>query len=344
MLSIQRLAKAGFAALALFGMDPAQTASAATKIVVNQSAQSLSASAVYLARHVGFFGKQDLDVDFVVTGSGLKSIVPLINGNTQFCVCVFSHPIDAMQANAGDVKVIGQLITGYNHKVVIAKAIADEKKLSLDMPLETRVRMLKGLKVGITEPNASTDQVIRLLMQDAGLDASRDAILIALGSPNLPPAIANKQIDAYTMTPPIPERAVAAGDAAVLVDLSKDRVRLLHDSLYMTISADPKWMAGNRPVAIRFMRAVAEAQKWLAANPAEARKILKEKEFRAMDQATFDASFEGYRPFFLPTPAVSRQAVDTGIELAQRFSKAPISVTYDRLVDESIAKEVSGSQ
>lgn len=77
-------------------------------------------------------------------------------------------------------------------------------------------------------------------MQDVGLDPARDAALIALGSSNLPPAIANRQIDAYTMTPPIPERAVGAGDAAVLVDLSKDKVHLLRDSLYMTVSADPK--------------------------------------------------------------------------------------------------------
>lgn len=92
------------------------------------------------------------------------------------------------------------------------------------------------------------------------------------------------------------------------------------------------------------MRVVAEAQSWLVANPDEARKILKDKEFRAMDQATFDASFAGYLPFFLPKPDVSRAEVETGIQLAQRFSRKPITVTYEKLVDDSIVRELAASR
>jgi len=309
------------------------------KIVVNQSAPSLSAAAVYLARDTGLFAKEGLDVDFVATGSGLKSIVPLINGDSQFCACIFSHPIDAMKVNAGDVKVIATLITGYNHKIVLGKEQAQKAGVTPDSPLEARVKALKAQKIGITEPNASTDQVVRLLMKDAGLDASKDSTLIALGAQNLPPAIQNHQIDAFVMTPPVPERAIAAGDAIPIVDLGKDKIPLLRDSLYMAIAVDPNFLAKNRDLAVKFVRAIAKAQVLLAEHPDQARKILKEKQFASMDQPTFDASFDGNIAFYAHKPEVSLAGVQTALDLAKRFSREPITLKADALIDNSIAAD-----
>lgn len=335
MLARSALLLPVLAALAGTGAAHAQ----GQKIVINQSAQSLSAAAIYIAKDAGFFAAEGLNVEFIATGSGIKSIVPLVRGDTQFCACIFSHPVDAQTSGAGDVKIIGTVVNGYNHKIVIRKDIAEKMGLTPATPLETRIKALKGLKIGITEPNASTDQVVRLAMEQFGLDPNKDAQLIALGANNLPPAIQNKQIDSFVMVPPIPERAVQAGDAVYLMDLAKDSLPLLRDSIYMTIAVEPAYLAKNRATAVKLMRAISKAQVMLTEKQADARKLLKDKQFPQMDQDTFDIGFNSLIPFYLKSPEASRESVEAGLALAKKFSRTPITLTYDTLVDPTVVKE-----
>lgn len=327
----------GIAALLLAGS--AQSAEL-KKLTVNQSAQSLSAAAVYLANDLGYFAQEGLSVTFIPTGSGMKSIAPLLNGDTQFCICIFSHPVDAMQAGAGETHVIGRILTGYNHKVVLSKAVAQEKRITENMPLNDRIMALKGLKIGITEPNASTDQMIRLLMESVKLDPAKDAVLIALGAMNLPPALQNRQIDAYDMSSPVPEISVDAGDAITLVDLGKDKLPLLSDALYMAITVDPHYLEQNRATAVGFVRAIAKAQVYLLDHEQDARKILKDKDFSKMDQHSFDLGFAANAPFYPRTPDIVRSEVDAGLQLAQHFRRDKLTVTYEKLVDKSVLEEI----
>lgn len=331
-------AAAGSIAAFLFAMEPTQ---AQTKIVVNQAAQSLSAAAVYLAYDLGYFEKEGLAVSFIPTGSGMKSISPLLSGDAQYCICSFSHPIDALQAGAGEVRIIGQILTGFNQKIVLSKAVALERKITSDLPLAERVAALKGLKIGVTEPNASTDQAVRIILQSYNINPSKEAVLIALGALNLPPALQNRQIDAFDMSPPIPEMSVEAGDAIVLVDIGKDKIPLLSTALNLAITVDQAYLAKNRDTAMRFVRAIATAQTYLAEKPEEARTILKQKDFPKMEQRSFDLAFDANRSFYAKSPAIVRQDVDAGLELARRFTRGAFRVTYEQIVDTSIVTALS---
>jgi NitT/TauT family transport system substrate-binding protein len=308
----------------------------ADRIVINQSATSLSGAAIYVAREAGFFAHENLDVEFVVTGSGIKSIIPLVNGDTQFCACISSHPLDAMVAGAGDTKIIGTVLNGYNHKIVLSKVIAARLGVTEASPMRDRVLALKGLKIGITEPNASTDQMTRFVMRQFGLDGSRDATLIALGVPSLIPALHNQQIDAFDMSSPVPERAVSDGDAITLIDLTKDKFPILEQALYMTISVDPGYLKSHRDVAVRLMRAVAGAEAYIQDHQQDARKLLRAKVFPQMDEAAFDISFENNYPYYAKTPEVTRASFDAAVALESMFSKVPVHLSFDDIVDNSL--------
>ena len=333
---------AAFAGLVSAGCAAAP-ALAADKIVVNQSAQSLSAAAIYIAEAKGFFEEQDLDVEFVATGSGIKSIVPLLNGQSQFCACIFSHQLDAVNAGAGEVKVIGTLMSGYAHQIVIGKDFAEEVGFDEEMSLEEKMQLLKGQNVGITSPNSSTDQVMRFLMEMAGMNPDRDATLIALGAENLPAALANHQISAFIMTPPVPERSIMAGDAIPLVQLTEMDAPPLTTSIFMTIATSADYLEDNRDVAVRLLKAVAAAETFLAENPDEARKILKEAQFNRMDQETFDIAFEGNQPLYAKSPEVTMESVEAGFELARKFAREELTVTPEVLVDTTVASEALGN-
>jgi NitT/TauT family transport system substrate-binding protein len=325
----------GFKALAVvLGMLAAGGAQA-QPVIINQAGPSLTASSVYLANRMGFFAKQGLDVRFVSTGSGMKSIVPLVSGAAQFCACIVFHPFQASHAGAADTKLIAGITTGFGTKIVLRTEVADRLGLRADTPLAERVAMLRGLKIGVTELSASTDQALRIVMEAQGLNPARDAQIIAMGGlPNLLPAIQNARIDAISGSPPVPETLIREGTARLLVDPIREKIGLLDTALFMALTADKAYLASHRDIAEKVVKAIVEGQRFLHENKDQARKILKEQEFPNMPLEAFDAAFDAQYPSYLASPVMPRANVEAAITLAGKFLPG-FKGTYDSLVDSS---------
>jgi len=324
-------------AMAMLGLLAASGAARAEQIVINQAGHSLTASSIYLAQDLGFFAKQGLDVQFISNGSGMKSIVPLVSGSAQFCACIVFHPLQANHAGAADTRMIAGITIGFATKIVLHKDVAARLHLVPDMPLKDRVALLRGLKIGVTELSASTDQALRVVMMAYGLNPERDATIVSLGGlPNLLPALQNHQVDAVSGSPPVPEQLIQEGTAVLLVDPIHEHVGLLDTALFMAIAADKSYLASHRDVAERVVRAVAEGQSFLHDHKEKARQVLKEKEFPTMPQAGFDAAFDAQYPSYLATPVISRESVDAEVKITAQFLPG-FKGTYETLVDPSFA-------
>jgi hypothetical protein len=113
------------AAMLGLGLLAASGSARAEQIVINQAGHSLTASSIYLAQDLGFFAKQGLDVQFISTGSGMKSIVPLVSGSAQFCACIVFHPLQANHAGAADTRMIAGITSGFATKIVLHKDVAE---------------------------------------------------------------------------------------------------------------------------------------------------------------------------------------------------------------------------
>ena len=90
---------------------------------------------------------------------------------------------------------------------------------------------------------------------------------------------------------------------------------------------------------MKFVRAVNAAQAMLADNPQASRALLKTRDFPAMDQATFDAAFDGNIAVYSRDPAIKRENVDTAIELASKFKKTAMKLTADQIIDTSVVAD-----
>lgn len=329
-----RIFVAGVLGLILGAGTPA---GAAERIVINQAGPSLTASSIYLAQDLGFFAKQGLDVSFVSTGSGMKSIVPLVSGAAQFCACIVFHPLQANHSGAADTRMIAGITTGFGTKIVLRTEVAKRLGLKPDTPIAERVAMLKGLKLGVTELSASTDQALRVVMRTGGLNPERDATIVSLGGlPNLLPAMQNGQVDGVSGSPPVPEQLIREGAAVLLVDPVHEKVGLLDAALFMAVAADKTYLAAHRDVAERVVAAIVEGQAFLHDQKDKSRLVLKEKRFPGMPQDAFDAAFDAQYPSYLATPAMSRESVDAAIKLAAQFLPG-FKGTYETLVDTSFS-------
>ena len=327
-------------ALALLAGLGLSAPASAQKIIINQAGQSTTAASIYLAKHMGFFERNGLDVAFFTTGSGIKSIAPLVTGAAQFCACIVNHPMQANHSGAAETRMIAGITAGYPTKIVLRKDIAARLHLTPETPLADRVRMLKGLKIGVTELGASTDLAMRLAMIAYGMNPERDAVIIALGGlPAMLPAMANNQVEAISGSPPAPEHLMSEGVADLLVDPTKERISGLDVALFMALAAEQGYLKKNHDVAIRVVRSIAEAQAYLRDHKEEARKVVKEKEFSKMPQDAFDIAYDYQYSMYQKTPEISRESANAAIKIAEVFIPG-FKGTYETEIDPSIAAEV----
>jgi len=314
------------------------------KITINESGHTLSDAPLYLARDLGFFKAEGLDVNIVATGGSAKSVAPLIGGSSQVCSCIFTHPLNAVVAGAGDLKVFGAVMSGYNHQVVIRPEIAKKLGVTGASPLKDRIAALKGLKIGITQVGASTDQVIRLILEAGGMDPSKDVTLVTLGNtPNLPPALAQKRVDAFILVPPVPQQSVSSGDGIILVDVRDDDIGGgLQTAFYEGLTARADYIAKNRPTVLKIYRAVAKAEAYLANNWDAAMKVIHEKEFPELTDAAMADAASGVKGLFPANPALDQKGIESALKLANKFSKVPVKITFADISDLTIGRDAAG--
>src|SRR3546814_10006490 len=96
----------------------------------------------------------------------------------------------------GSILVIS--VYGENkHSITAASAYAEKQKA------------MNGIKVGVTSPGSGTDQAVRFLAKEAGLDPDRDITIVSLGTGDaMTAALIQGRIDGFTHSAPVGEKVV----------------------------------------------------------------------------------------------------------------------------------------
>jgi NitT/TauT family transport system substrate-binding protein len=320
---------------------PAAPASAAgrTHLTVNAaSLASISNLLLLIATDDGLLAKRGLDVELVQVG-GTQTIIPVIRGDADICQCDLTQTLGAVQTGTADVRFVAGTTIGYGTKIVLRKDIAEKAGITSASSAKDRIAALKGLKIGITGVGSGTDQVTRIVLEQGGMNPDSDVQIVAIGDANnLPTALAGKKIDAFTMTQPVPQQAIAAGDAVMLVDPAAGDVPSLKSSLQNGVVVTTDYIAKHRDVVQRFVDAIGEADQVLAEQKEDMRALVKSKRFGSMAQATFDVAFDGQVALTPKSPKLEASSVQAGIDLLKHFSNKPVTVTPDQLADYSFVK------
>lgn len=302
------------------------------------SLASISNLLAFIAVDGGLLAKRGLDAELVQVG-GSQTIIPLIRGDSEVCQCDFTQTLSAVQTGTGDVRFIAATTIGYGTKIVLRKDLAEKLNITSSMPVADRIKALKGLKIGITGVGSGTDQVTRTVLEQGGIDPDKDVQIVAIGDANnLPPALAGKRIDAFTMTQPVPQQSIASGDAVMLIDPAAGDVPSLQSSLQNGVVMTPDYISKHRDVATNIYDAMAEADQMLEADKEKMRALVKSKRFNEMAQATFDVAFNGQVALTPPNTKLQTVAVQGGIDLLKRFANKPVTVTPEQIGDFSFSK------
>jgi len=112
-----------------------------------------SMTPVYIAQSKNFFADEKLELDITSTGGGGPDIRALIAGDVEFSFTTGDNVILAHQEG----KRLLMVMSGLNKVFInwaMHKETAKAKGITESMPLGEKIKALKGLTVGVTNPGA----------------------------------------------------------------------------------------------------------------------------------------------------------------------------------------------
>ena len=85
------------------------------------------------------------------------------------------------------------------------KDVAKSKGVTESMPLADKIKALKGLTVGVTNPGALTAHLAAFVIRKAGYNPQQDVNIVPIGSgPTWLAALENRKVDVALTAPPVP--------------------------------------------------------------------------------------------------------------------------------------------
>src|SRR5262245_31829958 len=235
-----------------------------------------SMTPVYVAQSRGFFTDEKLEMDITSTGGGGPDIRALIAGDVEFSFTTGDNVILANQEG----KRLLMVSSGLNKVFInwaMHKEVAKSRNVSEAMPLAEKLKALKGLTVGVTNPGALTNHLAAFVIRKAGYNPQQDVQIIPIGAgPTWLAAVENRKVDVALTAPPVPETAISRGFAIMFINNAKGEDPSIPEFLMENLVARPETVAKEPDLVRRMVRALTRANQWaLKSGPEQVADALK---------------------------------------------------------------------
>jgi NitT/TauT family transport system substrate-binding protein len=269
------------------------------KVRIVKPVVALSFANLTVALGKGFFEQEGVSVEVITTAGGGSEIQAVLGRNAELAVPAGTELLKTHTAGApllGVMNMFDRLIIN----ILVSKQVATRAGITATTPLDQKIKVLKGLNIGITRPGALTDLLVRYYLLRAGLNPERDAQIVAVGSPtaNLA-ALQQGKVDAMTGAPPNSNHAVVRGFGVMLVDQLAGEDPDFAEFLMQVLVARPDWARENGDTLRRVVRAISRGSQWIReSTPEQVREVLA-PEFPGLDREVILAAIKALQPGFV---------------------------------------------
>ncbi len=294
----------------------------------------------YLQQHVaigaGFYQEEGLEPDVVDTNSGTRQAAAVMGGTGEIGQFSFPHVIKSA-AKGGGLVAIGSGYDAYPIQLVLGKAVAEKLGITPAMPLDERVKRIKGLKIAISSPGASTDLFMRTLLVVRGMDPDKDVSLqpVGSGAPQYS-ALEAGAVDGFAFGSPFTSMAIDKGFAVMVADPMKNEVPEFDGAPYQIVATSRETLKTKPEILLKGLRALAKAQKLIQENPAEAKRVARPW-FKNLSDAEYSSGFDENVVGMPKATAVTEQHFKRTVDLMNLTEKEKWVLTYA----DAVAPELS---
>jgi len=280
----------------------------------------------YVAKEMGFFGENNIDVEFVTFEGGTQTLRGSVAGGLDI-TGTSSDPAIIAAARGAGTKVLGT----YSHKLSQSMLVQGDIKNCKD---------LKDRKIGIQEVGAFNEVMSRAVLASCGL-TPKDVQYVPVSTKGRVPGLLSNQIDTAILH--VDQALVAKKkkpDLNILVNLWEP----LPKWLYAAYIAPEKEIASNRQLYVDIMAVLIKANRFIYNNKAKTVEIATkytQQDSDAVAQAYDILATAGAWPVNdgLPKDMVE-WTINKQVELGS--IKAEEKPSYEKLIDLSVIQAALG--
>ncbi len=308
---------------------------AQTRVVFGLSTEGFLAVPFYIAEANGYFQREGIKAETVTLKGGPLTMTAALAGDIDVITAASIATVIQARAQRQDVRAFAAMVSQLASALVVQGEILQKAGVTESSPMAARLKVLKGLRIGITGPGSSTDKLARYLTSAAGYKPDQDVTIVPVGNSSaILASFSRQRIDAFILSSPTPEVAEQQHGGKTLVGFAKGEFDPLRHFLYSCLAARSDWLKQNPDKARRVVRAIASALAVIRDNPEQAKAALKPY-FKNIDPKVFDASFRNNLPAYPSTPRIDPAGLENALVFtAATEGKRPDVSVQDLYTDE----------
>src|SRR5689334_5239844 len=277
---------------------------------------------VFIAQEKGIFQKNGLTAELIRINSEPTTYQALISGDID---ATSGAPTGLVQSNIQGVPVVS---LGSWDNFVSYTMIAREKIDDLSQ--------LKGKKIGINRLGGKSSLVLRVMLEDAGLNTLKDVTLLQLGgSQERLAALIRGGIDAAPVDFAFEPKMKQMGFHLV----PGRKTPFMNGPITVTVAS----LKANRNKWLRFVKAYLEATQYMTTNREGSIDVLK-RIIPPDDKETLDHAYEEMRARATVDLLPPDAAVENLVKMMTYVDKRAATLDRSKLADYSILKELLQSR
>jgi len=230
----------------------------------------------FVARDAGLLKKYDIEPKLVVFDSGSVLAQAAMSGDAKMSVT--SGPVTiASRTQGADAIMIASCVNTPPYSIVAAKGI-------------TRWDQLKGKRIAMSRFGSGTDTSLRLVLRKFGIDASKDLIVLQLGSqPSRYQALIAGKIEATIISPPLDLMAKKDG-FNILVNIPDLGIPYPQQ----TVETTDRFVREHPQTVKNFLKGFIEGVHFAAKNKEHTKKAILKYLQTSSDPEILEATYQSY--------------------------------------------------
>jgi NitT/TauT family transport system substrate-binding protein len=277
---------------------------------------------VFIAYERGIFEKNGLKAEIIRINSEPTTYQALISGDID---ATSGAPTGLVQSNIQGVPVVslGSWDNLVSYTMVTREKIDD-------------LAQLRGKKVGINRLGGKSSLILRVMLEDAGLNTSKDVTLLQLGgSQERLAALIRGGIDAAPVDFVFEPKMKQMGFHLV----AAKKTPFMNGPITVTAAS----LKANRGKWVRFVKAYLEATEYMTTNREGSMNVLK-RIIQTDDKETLENGYEQMRQRATVDLMPPEAAVENLVKMLTYIDKRAATVDRSKLADYSILRELLQSK